>query len=163
MPCVWLSIGSNQDRERNIQGAVRALRAEFNELILSSVYESPAVGFDGDPFFNLVAGISTELPVNLLNKKLRAIEEAHGRIRKGKRFASRTLDLDLLTYGDLISDEDGITLPREEIMRYSFVLLPLMEVAGDERHPLNGRTYSELWQAFDSSSQPIWLAEFQPE
>jgi 2-amino-4-hydroxy-6-hydroxymethyldihydropteridine diphosphokinase len=163
MPCVWLSIGSNQDRERNIQGAVRALRAEFNELILSSVYESPAVGFDGDPFFNLVAGISTELPVNLLNKKLRAIEEAHGRIREGKRFASRTLDLDLLTYGDLISDEDGITLPREEIMRYSFVLLPLMEVAGDERHPLNGRTYSELWQAFDSSSQPIWLAEFQPE
>jgi 2-amino-4-hydroxy-6-hydroxymethyldihydropteridine diphosphokinase len=163
MPRAWLSIGSNQDRERNIRGAVRALRAEFDELILSSVYESPAVGFDGDPFFNLVAGISTELPVNLLNKRLRAIEQAHGRIREGKKFASRTLDVDLLTYGDLVSDEDGIKLPREEILQYSFVLLPLVEVAGDERHPLNGNSYGELWEAFDSSSQPIWRSEFRPE
>jgi 2-amino-4-hydroxy-6-hydroxymethyldihydropteridine diphosphokinase len=163
MPRVWLSIGSNQERERNIRGAVKALRAEFEELILSSVYESPAVGFDGDPFFNLVAGISTQLPVDLLNEKLRAIEKAHGRIREGKKFASRTLDVDLLTYGDLVSDDKGIKLPREEIMRYSFVLLPLAEVAGEQRHPLNGRTYGELWEAFDSSSQPIWRSEFQLE
>jgi 2-amino-4-hydroxy-6-hydroxymethyldihydropteridine diphosphokinase len=163
MPRVWLSIGSNQDREQNIRGAVRALRAEFGELTLSSVYESPAVGFDGDPFFNLVAGISTDLPANLLNKRLRAIEEAHGRIRQGEKFTSRTLDLDLLTYDNLVSDNKGIKLPREEILRYSFVLMPLAEVAGEERHPLNGRTYGELWEAFDSSSQPIWRSEFQPK
>jgi 2-amino-4-hydroxy-6-hydroxymethyldihydropteridine diphosphokinase len=163
MPRVWLSIGSNQDREQNIRGAVRALRAEFGELTLSSVYESPAVGFDGDPFFNLVAGISTDLPADLLNKRLRAIEEAHGRIRQGEKFTSRTLDLDLLTYDNLVSDNKGIKLPREEILRYSFVLMPLAEVAGEERHPLNGRTYGELWEAFDSSSQPIWRSEFQPK
>jgi 2-amino-4-hydroxy-6-hydroxymethyldihydropteridine diphosphokinase len=163
MPRVWLSIGSNQDREQNIRGAVRALRAEFGELTLSSVYESPAVGFDGDPFFNLVAGISTDLPADLLNKRLRAIEEAHGRIRQGEKFTSRTLDLDLLTYDNLVSDNKGIKLPREEILQYSFVLMPLAEVAGEERHPLNGRTYGELWEAFDSSSQPIWRSEFQPK
>jgi 2-amino-4-hydroxy-6-hydroxymethyldihydropteridine diphosphokinase len=163
MPRVWLSIGSNLEREKNIWGAVQALRAEFDGLILSSVYESPSVGFEGDPFFNLVAGISTELPVGLLNKRLRAIEEAHGRIRQGKKFCSRTLDVDLLTYGDLVSDEEGLKLPREEIMQYSFVLLPLAEVAGEERHPLNGKTYRELWEAFDGSSQPIWRSEFQPE
>jgi 2-amino-4-hydroxy-6-hydroxymethyldihydropteridine diphosphokinase len=71
--------------------------------------------------------------------------------------------VDLLTYGDLVSDEDGIKLPREEILQYSFVLLPLVEVAGDERHPLNGNSYGELWEAFDSSSQPIWRSEFRPE
>jgi 2-amino-4-hydroxy-6-hydroxymethyldihydropteridine diphosphokinase len=163
MPRVWLSIGSNQDREKNIRGAVRALRAEFGELILSRVYESPPVGFEGEPFFNLVAGFSTDLPIDRLAGKLRAIEEAHGRIRQGGKFASRTLDIDLLTYGNLISDDNGIKLPREEITRYSFVLLPLAEVAGEEHHPLNGRSYRELWQTFDGTSQPIWPSEFQPE
>ncbi len=159
MPQVWLSIGSNLDREKNVRGAVRALREAFGELILSRVYESEAVGFVGDPFFNLVAGFETGQPVAAVVEQLHAIEAAHGRERGEKKFASRTLDIDLLIYGDLVLRQGGIELPRDEITRYSFVLLPLSEVAGDERHPINGKTYRELWQAFDSSEQPLWPAD----
>ncbi len=163
MPRVWLSIGSNLDREQHIRGAVRALRAEFPDLILSRVYESPPVGFEGALFFNLVVGFFTELPVERLVERLRAIETAHGRVRQERKFVSRTLDIDLLTYGDQVLNRGGIRLPREEITQYSFVLLPLSEVAGEERHPVNGKSFRELWQAFDAGEQPLWPSEFQPE
>lgn len=162
MPQVWLSIGSNLEREKNIRGAVRALREAFGELTLSRVYESEAVGFDGDPFFNLVAGFETGQPVAELVERLHAIEAEHGRLRGEKKFASRTLDIDLLIYGDLVLQEGEIELPRDEITRYAFVLLPLAEVAGTERHPVLGQTYSQLWQGFDGSEQPLWPADFSP-
>jgi 2-amino-4-hydroxy-6-hydroxymethyldihydropteridine diphosphokinase len=160
MPQVWLSIGSNLQREKHVRGAVRALRDAFGELTLSRVYESEAVGFDGDPFFNLVAGFKTELPVTEVVEQLHAIEAAHGRQRGEKKFASRTLDIDLLLYGDLVLQQGGLELPRDEITRYSFVLLPLSEVAGEERHPVSGKTFRELWQAFDREEQPLWPADF---
>ena len=61
MPWVWVSIGSNIERERHVRSAVEALRAQFGELVVSPVYETPAEGFEGDPFYNLVAGFHTEL------------------------------------------------------------------------------------------------------
>ena len=156
---VWLSIGSNRERERNIQGGVGALRAEFGELLLSTVYESAAVGFDGAPFYNLVAGVETELSITQIVSRLRAIEEQHGRTRGGAKFSPRTLDIDLLTYGGQVVEEEGIRVPREEITSYSFVLRPLSELAGDEIHPPTGKSYRQLWQEFDHSSQPLWPVE----
>ena len=141
----WISIGSNQDRERSVRAAVAALRERFGPLVLSRVYESAAVGFDGEPFLNLVAGIDTERPVGDLVAELRAIEDANGRVRGGERFAPRTLDLDLLTYGETAGEIDGVALPRAEILRYPFVLGPLAEVAPAERHPTLGLTYGQLW------------------
>ena len=147
MPRCWLSIGSNQDREASIRGAVADLRAAFGEVILSSVYESPAEGFAGTPFLNLVAGIQTELDVAAIDRALRRIEDAHGRVRGPEKFSPRTLDIDLLTYGDRVGSLDGRTFPREEILRYAFVLGPLAEVARDELCPGTDRTYRELWSA----------------
>lgn len=148
MAWVWLSIGSNIDRERYIRGAVQALREQFGELVLSSVYETPSEGFDGDPFYNLVAGFETILPPEQLHPMLRAIEDAHDRERTGPKFSARTLDIDLLTYGDEITDRGGKALPRDEILKYGFVLGPLAEVAPDEIHPQAGRSYAELWADF---------------
>ncbi len=162
MPQVWLSIGSNLEREKNIRGALRALKEAFGDLTLSRVYESEAVGFVGDPFFNLVAGFETDQPVAEVVDQLHAIEAAHGRERGEKKFASRTLDIDLLIYGDLVLQEGELELPRDEITRYAFVLLPLAEVAGPERHPVLGQTYRQLWQGFDASEQPLWPADFSP-
>ncbi len=159
MPQVWLSIGSNIDRERNIRGAVKSLQDAFGKLVLSSVYESKAIGFDGDPFYNLVAGLGTALSASSLNNRFREIEERHGRIRGGEKFASRTLDIDLLLYGDAIINEGEIEIPRDEIMQYAFVLLPLAEVAGQMRHPVSGCTYQKLWDAFDQGQQEIWQVE----
>lgn len=142
----WISIGSNLDREASVQGGVQRLRQSFGPLILSPVYETAAEGFNGSPFLNLVAGIETELAVGQIRAILRRIEDEHGRERRAERFAPRTLDLDLLTYGDRAGEIDGYRVPRDEILRYSFVLCPLADVAPDERHPTDGRSYAELWR-----------------
>ena len=97
MPRIWLSLGSNQARESSLRGAVRMLREAFGPLILSPVYESAAVGFAGDPFLNLVVGAETDWPIEAVQRRLREIEDAHGRVHGRDRFAPGTLDIDLLT------------------------------------------------------------------
>jgi len=156
---VFLSIGSNIDREKNIRAGVAALRECFGELQLSSVYESEAVGFEGDPFFNLVAGFETDATPEEVVTALRAIEDRHGRVRTGPRFSSRTLDIDLLLYGNAVFDVP-VVIPRKEITRNAFVLLPLAELAPDAVHPLTGKTYAAMWEAFDKASQPLWPVAF---
>jgi 2-amino-4-hydroxy-6-hydroxymethyldihydropteridine diphosphokinase len=160
MPRVWLSLGSNIDREVNIRGAVGALRERFGQVLLSTVYESEAVGFEGDHFFNLVAGIESERPIPELMSEFRRIEADYGRVRGGDKFAPRTLDIDLLTYGDLVMRDERMELPRDEILEYAFVLKPLAEVAPEEVHPVEGVTYAELWSRFDAESQPLWPVAF---
>jgi len=156
----WISIGSNQDRERSIRGAVQALRKRFGVLVLSSVYESEAVGFDGHPFYNLVAGLDTNEPTAEVRTTLRSIEDQLGRVRGPDKFSPRTLDLDLLTYGDRVDLENRQELPRDEILRYAFVLGPLAEVAGDEIHPVVGHSYRQLWADFEPAKNTIKRVPF---
>jgi 2-amino-4-hydroxy-6-hydroxymethyldihydropteridine diphosphokinase len=155
---VFISIGSNIERETNVRSAVRALRAQFGELQLSSVYESEAVGFDGDPFYNLVAGFTVEdTPHDVLQgaqqvmTALRAIETAHGRERHNTKFSARTLDLDLLLFGDADLRSQGLDIPRDEITRYAFVLGPLAEIVPQLAHPLLDNTYARLWHDYQVS------------
>lgn len=155
MTRVYLSLGSNIDREHNLRSALQALRQAFGELTLSPVYESAAVGFSGAPFFNLVVAINTGLPVADLAVMLRAIEASHGRVRGQKKYASRTLDIDILTYGEAVGVIDGVQLPRDEILKYAFVLRPLADLAPHERHPEIGKSYASLLAEIDFSSQPL--------
>ena len=142
----WISAGSNVDREQNIRQAISKLRRAFGELVLSPVYRTRAEGFEGDDFLNLVIGIHTDLPPDELRQRLRAIEDSQGRVRGENRFASRTLDLDLLTWGELVDESQGI--PRDEILKYAFVLRPLADVAPMEHYPGRDETYARLWAAF---------------
>lgn len=146
MARVFVSVGSNVNKEANIRTALAALRRRFGELTLSTVYETQAVGFDGEDFHNLVAGFETGLSPARVAAVLRRIEAAHGRRRDARRYGPRTLDLDLLMYDDLVLEQDGLRLPRDEIIRYAFVLGPLAEVAGDRIHPELGRPLRELWR-----------------
>jgi 2-amino-4-hydroxy-6-hydroxymethyldihydropteridine diphosphokinase len=113
------------------------------------------VGFDGDAFYNLVAGFDTAMDVQTVAARLHEIEDSHQRRRDGPRFSSRTLDIDLLLYDDLVLDGPDLRLPREEITLSAFVLAPLAEITPTHCHPLSGQTYAELWLQFDQASQPM--------
>lgn len=155
MAVVYVSIGSNIEREKHVRSGVHALQEHFGELTLSSVYDSQSVGFDGDAFYNLVAGFDTSLSLEQVVAILRAIEDAHLRRRYGPRFSSRTLDIDLLLYDDQVINSDSLRLPRDEILHNAFVLQPLAEIAPSLRHPVMDKTYADLWQAFDHGSQQL--------
>ncbi len=146
MSQVYVGLGSNVDREANIQKAIRVMRVEFGELRLSPVYSSVAVGFDGDDFLNLVVGIETELTVQAVMAKFRSIEDDLGRDRSKPRYSPRPIDLDMLIFDDLILDEDGIQIPRREILRNAFVLKPLQDLIPDLCHPQCGKCFAELWR-----------------
>ena len=161
MARIYISIGSNIDAEKNIRLAVNALKEHYGKLILSPVYESEAVGFDGDNFLNLVAGVNTDEDVHTVVNILRKIEDENGRDRSGPRFSPRTVDLDLLLYDDLILKEEGLELPRDEIIKNAFVLLPLEEIAPQLIHPISGNTMCDHWMSFDQDSQKLWPIEFK--
>ena len=161
MARVYLGVGSNIERERYITAGLDALQQMFGELALSSVYESEAIGFDGQPFLNLVAGVSTDLGVGELYRRLRHIEIEHGRPENATRFSPRQLDIDILTYDDLTGLIEGVELPRGEILVNAFVLCPLAELAPDEMHPVLERSYLNLWEAYDRASQPLGKVDFE--
>lgn len=160
MAQVWVGIGSNCERQRYISAGLDALQRQFGPLRLSRVFESEAVGFSGDPFFNLVAGFDTGLGVGELAQCLRAIEYDHGRHADTPRSGSLTLDIDLLLYDDLVGEHEGVVLPRAEIDYNAFVLWPLAEVAGELCHPVSGVPFNQLWQAFDRQQQRLQPVDF---
>ncbi len=153
MAHAWISVGSNIEREQNITLALERLGKRYGRLELSSVYESDAVGFDSEPFYNLVVGVQTRESPQRLQAQLHAIEAESGRLRTAT-LSARTLDLDLLLYDDLVIDTDGLKLPRDDITRYAFVLYPLVELAPHERHPLTGRRYVDHWADLEGADQP---------
>ena len=162
MPRCYISIGSNIDKELHIPSSLRALERHFGELNVSSIYESEAVGFTGDNFYNLVVGFDSSLDVKSVARILRQIELDHGRTRDSKKFSARTLDLDLILYDDLIINDGRLQIPRDEIEHYAFVLEPLAEIAPNLQHPISRRSYAEIWEQFDKSKlaqkrvQPKW-------
>jgi 2-amino-4-hydroxy-6-hydroxymethyldihydropteridine diphosphokinase len=158
---VYVSVGSNVDRDRNIAMALRLLGALFGPLLRSSVYESEAVGFDSAPFYNLVVGFDTDESPREIQDMLHRIEASSGRIRT-TGLSARTLDLDLLLYDDLVTETDGMSLPRKDITRYAFVLAPLAEIAGTLRHPISGQRYADLWSAFDAAGQVLSRVDWPP-
>ncbi len=154
MAQVYVSIGSNIEPNRHIRAGLADMRQRFGTLTLSPVYESEAVGFEGDNFYNLVAIFETGVDVHSVVNILREIEKNNGRKRTEKRFSARTLDLDILLYDDLILKE--MNVPRNEILKYAFVLLPLSEIAPALKHPVTGQSYADLWQAFDKQGESLW-------
>ena len=155
---VYLSAGSNIAPERNLKMACEELESEYGELTLSSVYQNAAFGFAGDDFLNMVIGFSTREQPELIVKNIESLHDKANRKRHSNPFSSRTLDLDLLLYGDLVSG-DAPKLPREDIEKYGFVLGPMAEVAPELRHPVSGVTMSKIWDDFDRDTHAMQKVE----
>lgn len=153
MATVYVSIGSNINREHHITASINALNEHFAPLHVSKFYDCEPVGFEGDNFLNLVVGFECDIPVAELANILRQIELDNGRQRETKAYAARTMDIDILLYDDLVGIIDGVELPRGEITEYAFVLRPLVDIAAQQRHPTLDISYQELWDNFDQSSQ----------
>ena len=157
---IFISVGSSIDRDRHITASLDALHQHFGPLELSPIYESEAVGFKGDPFYNLVVAAYTDLSILAVNQLFKDIEQANGRVFGEKKCAARTLDLDLLLYNDIVT-EQPIVLPRDEILYHAFVLQPLADIAPDKTHPVTGQTYARMWRDFDKMSQDLWRIDFE--
>src|ERR1700756_969561 len=129
MARVYLSLGSNQEPHRYLRIALDELRARFGHLDISPAYRSAAVGFDGADFLNLAVGLDTDLEPQALNDWLHALEDRHGRRRDVARFSDRTLDADIVLYGDRVLRGTGnLVVPRAELEQ-PFVLKPLADIA----------------------------------
>ena len=177
---VYIGIGSNIEPQKNISEVIELLRLRFPSIVFSRTFESEAVGFNGDNFLNLVArftasdldlnrsgssdlvakSLSTYMKLSWLIKELKDVEDQLGRSREGEKFSARVIDIDILLFGDLIT-ETPIELPRDEILQNAYVLWPLSELAPNLIHPGSDNDYSYHWNEYDKTIQvlnPVELA-----
>jgi 2-amino-4-hydroxy-6-hydroxymethyldihydropteridine diphosphokinase len=145
---VYVAAGSNIEPLQNLRLALTALRELYTPLAVSPAYRNHAVGFEGDDFINLVVGFATTHAPGEVRERLQAVEVLCGRPREAPRWAPRSMDLDILLYGTLVSEAPGLVLPRPDLVRRAYMLKPLLDLAPDLVHPTLGRTIARLWQDF---------------
>lgn len=140
---IYLGLGSNTDRERHLCAGLDALSSLLVDMRCSPVFESQPVGIKSGPFFNLVVTGLTDLPLTALDRRLKFIEADNGRYAPDRK--GLPLDIDVLLYGDLVGNFDGLVLPRAEILKNAFVLWPLALIAPEITHPGASLSMGQLW------------------
>lgn len=160
MITTYIGIGSNIERRKHIQAAVEELRELGSEVRLSTIFECEAVGFDSHAFYNLVVEMKTSLTLTDFSRQLRDIELKWGRAVDAGKFEPRTIDLDIILFGEHVSC-DKPQLPRSDIFKYAFVLQPLMELCPQLVVPKDGRTIEQIWNQTSFSGAltavPLWF------
>lgn len=163
----YLGLGSNINRVHNLSSCLYYLQRSFRHLQISPVYQSPAFGFAGQDFYNLVVRIESVFTPHKLKTWLQAIEDIHGRDRSQPRYSNRTLDIDLLLSNDLVIDDGVVQIPRQEILKRKYVLKPLQDLAPEMLHPVAQRKLASLWLKLEAadpaelqSIEAGWLPHF---
>ena len=152
---IFVGIGSNIDREKNIRSCITILRDLYGEMIISPVYETQSMGFDGPNFYNLVSCFETDESIYDLKNNLNKIENNHGRHFNETKFSSRTLDIDILYYDDLVLSDDKVQIPRKEICEYDIVLKPLIDLVPEFIHPIHNISHKEIMDKIKIKNQII--------
>jgi 2-amino-4-hydroxy-6-hydroxymethyldihydropteridine diphosphokinase len=142
---VYLGIGTNIERDKHAKAAINELKKLGGNFQVSTIYRCPAADFDGAEFYNFVIGLETTLSLEILAKRLRDLEVKYGRPLDACKNQNRTLDIDILLFGDKVSETSPI-LPREDIVKFNFVLQPLFELCPDLVVPKDGRSVREIWE-----------------
>ena len=156
---VYVAAGSNVDPERHLRIAAKEIARVFPGARFSGAYRNAAVGFEGEDFINFVVGFSTELPVEAVVAELQRIEGLRGRTRDAPKWAPRSMDLDILVFGDRVCDLPGLVLPRPDLLKRPYMLGPMAELAPDFLHPTRLSTMAQLWENFDRAAHSMVRVE----
>jgi 2-amino-4-hydroxy-6-hydroxymethyldihydropteridine diphosphokinase len=143
----FIGLGTNLgNREENLCKATAMIVEEIGEVVsCSSVYETEPWGFKGEnEFLNAVIKVKTELKPSGLLGRILMIEAMLGRLREGKGYSSRIIDIDILLYGCEITKKKSLQIPHPLIQDRRFVLVPLCEIAPEMIHPVLNKTFAEL-------------------
>ncbi|MGR5238015.1 2-amino-4-hydroxy-6-hydroxymethyldihydropteridine diphosphokinase [Vibrio alfacsensis] len=146
----YIGVGTNIDREQHAYAAYQELLQLGTDLHVSPIYECEPIGFSSQNFYNFVISFYTELSLEALSHYLREIEFKWGREENAQKYQDRTLDLDIVLFGECISQQKP-ELPRSDIFKYPFVTKPLYDLEPYLVIPGDGRTVTEIWQAM----QPV--------
>ena len=155
MPEVFVAAGSNVEPESSLRKALDALERLYAPLTVSPAYRNKAVGFDGADFINLVIGFSTTDSLIDVRRNLQSVEALCGRAPDAPKWAPRSMDLDILLYDDVVSDEPGFLLPRPDLVKRPYMLKPMADIAPDRMHPLLQKTMRQLWETFDQGGHEM--------
>ncbi|CAM3266761.1 2-amino-4-hydroxy-6-hydroxymethyldihydropteridine diphosphokinase [Aequorivita lipolytica] len=162
---VYLSLGSNMgNRFEFLQNAVNLLFEEVGSIVkISSVYETPAMGFEGEPFFNCAVWMQTDLKPSKILKTVLEIEKTLGRKRNtSKTYSSRPIDIDILFIDDLVIESEKLTVPHPEMANRKFVLQPLAELNSQLIHPVSKKNSIKILSETEDESvlqkQSKWLS-----
>jgi 2-amino-4-hydroxy-6-hydroxymethyldihydropteridine diphosphokinase len=152
---VYVAAGSNVDAERNLATARAEILRTWPDAHFSPAYRNRAVGFDGPDFINWVVGFTTDMPIERVVERLRAIETQCGRPRAAPKWAPRSMDLDILLFDAWVVEHADYKLPRPDLVKRPYMLGPMAEIAPTVMHPTLGKTMAELWAAFDAAAHPM--------
>lgn len=161
MADAYVAAGSNVRPRENLVRALAILASEFPGMRTSRAYSNAAVGFTGKDFVNLVIVFPADLPPAELIDRLKAVEQECGREPGAPKWGPRSLDLDLLLYGDHLGRIAGRTLPHPDLVTRAWVLGPLAELAPDLVHPVLGETFGAMWGRFDQRAHPLIRFSFE--
>ncbi|KJY80039.1 2-amino-4-hydroxy-6-hydroxymethyldihydropteridine diphosphokinase [Vibrio nigripulchritudo] len=161
MITTYIGVGSNIERKKHVQAALSELRELGEQIRISTVYECASVGFESRPFYNLVVEMKTSLSLSSLSSTLREIEIRWGRDPDAQKMQDRTLDLDIVLYGDVVSSKPS--LPREDIYKYAFVIQPMYELCPELVIPNDGRTVTQIRQTMNNFDSLIAVDPFDSD
>ena len=156
---VYVAAGSNVEPERYLRLAAKESALKFPGARFSAAYKNAAVGFEGEDFINFVVGFSTDMPVEAVIAELQRIEGLCGRTRDAPKWAPRSMDLDILVFGDRVCDLPGLVLPRPDLLKRPYMLGPMAELAPDFLHPSRLSTMAQLWENFDRAAHSMVRVE----
>lgn len=160
---VYISLGSNiGDRKKYLQEALNAVSQRIGDVqCISSIYETPSWGFQAGAFYNACLWVKTDLSAQEVLDKLLCIERELGRVRYANHigYQSRTIDLDILLYDDMVLKTNDLTIPHLQIPNRKFVLFPLNEIASDLIHPVLKKSVKTLLDQTSDTSQINVISE----